>query len=123
MYGRKGKPLLEAAAVKRAVELAGREHPDVHRALVRLGQRGEHRLQGLLLLSGLQAGSWSPGRGGLWCKAPTTTSLCSVVPHVVTVCDFVFGCLQALAALGLCPLVGVTQQQQPQVTTDSCLPV
>lgn len=42
VYGRKAKPLLEAAAVKRAVELAGREHPDVHRALVRFGQRGEH---------------------------------------------------------------------------------
>lgn len=45
VYGRKGKALLEAAAVKRAVELAGRQHPDVHRALVKLGQRGErHRL-------------------------------------------------------------------------------
>lgn len=41
VYGRKGRPLLEAAAVKRAVQLAGRGHPDVHRALVRLGQRGE----------------------------------------------------------------------------------
>ena len=41
VYGRKAKPLLEAAAVKRAVGLAGREHPDVHRALVKFGQRGE----------------------------------------------------------------------------------
>lgn len=38
---------MEAAAVKRAVELAGREHPDVHRALVKLGQRGEGALGGL----------------------------------------------------------------------------
>lgn len=41
VYGRKGKPLLEAAAVKRAVQLAGQQHPDVHRAIVKLGQRGE----------------------------------------------------------------------------------
>lgn len=50
VYGRKAKPLLEAAAVKRAVELAGREHPNVHRALVRFGQRGEgHGLLGARL--------------------------------------------------------------------------
>lgn len=44
VYGRKAKLLLEAAAVRRAVELAGREHPDVHRAIVKLGQRGRYLL-------------------------------------------------------------------------------
>jgi hypothetical protein len=41
VYGRKGRPLLEAAAVKRARDIAGPEHPDVHRAIVRFAQRGE----------------------------------------------------------------------------------
>lgn len=40
VYGRKGRRLLEAAAVRRAVDLAGCENPDVHRAVVRLAQRG-----------------------------------------------------------------------------------
>jgi hypothetical protein len=50
VYGLKGRPLLEAAAVKRAVALAGRQHPDVHRALVRFGQRGEEGRSGQCLL-------------------------------------------------------------------------
>ena len=41
VYGRKGRALLEAAAVKRARDIAGPEHPDVHRAIVRFAQRGE----------------------------------------------------------------------------------
>ncbi|WIA39458.1 hypothetical protein OEZ86_005557 [Tetradesmus obliquus] len=39
VYGRKGRALLEAAAVKRARDVAGPEHPDVHRAIVRFAQR------------------------------------------------------------------------------------
>ncbi|WIA19181.1 hypothetical protein OEZ85_003826 [Tetradesmus obliquus] len=39
VYGRKGRALLEAAAVKRARDIAGPEHPDVHRAIVRFAQR------------------------------------------------------------------------------------
>jgi hypothetical protein len=41
VYGRKGRLLLEAAAVKRARDIAGSDHPDVHRAIVRFAQRGE----------------------------------------------------------------------------------
>lgn len=41
VYGRKGRALLEAAAVKRARDIAGPDHPDVHRAIVRFAQRGE----------------------------------------------------------------------------------
>lgn len=40
VYGRKGRRLLEAAAVKRARNIAGPDHPDVHRAVVRFAQRG-----------------------------------------------------------------------------------
>ncbi|KAF8055089.1 NAA15 [Scenedesmus sp. PABB004] len=39
VYGRKARPLLEAAAVRRARDIAGPEHPDVHRAVVRFAQR------------------------------------------------------------------------------------
>lgn len=35
VYSRKGKLLLALSAVQRAAALAGRRHPDVHRAIVR----------------------------------------------------------------------------------------
>eukprot|EP00775_Hariotina_reticulata_P004728 gene4728-4978_t len=49
VYGRKGRHLLEAAAVKRAREVAGPEHPDVHRAIVKFAQRGCMEAHKLLL--------------------------------------------------------------------------
>lgn len=78
VYGRKAKPLLEAAAVKRAVELAGREHPDVHRALVKFGQRGERwRLVRSCLCCQRAAGSRPASRAGWVLQAPCTTA-CAV---------------------------------------------
>lgn len=56
VYRRKGRTLLEAAAAKRARNIAGPDHPDVHRAIVQFAQRGKGRIYGLVTQAGDFAG-------------------------------------------------------------------
>lgn len=47
VYSRKGKTLLALSAVKRAVDIAGAEHPDVHRCVVKFALQGRVQVAAL----------------------------------------------------------------------------